>query len=372
MSEKVNLQFRILYAFGILFVVIGHAGSRTLNFMTDWFPYSLFHLGLFAFASGYFFNSEKAKNTPISYFIHKFKSLMIPLYLWNFIYGAITFFLSKFGFTFVGQISFSTLFLFPILNGHQFGLNLGSWFITPLFMCHMYAILLRRIFRKVENNFIFAILGIIIGIVGIKLAQHEFRIDWFLVLTRFMYFVPFYEVGILYRSNLEKKDTLRNWKYFSLIFSGQLIIIFLLKKVPVCTPSWCTFPYPASATLIGGFLAISFWLRISRILVPVIGDSAAVALIGGNTFSIMMHHLFGSLCLNTIFAVLHKFFGLCNSFNWQQYKQNVFYVFLPHKLGQMSILYIVVGIGVSLCINNVSKYIIAKAKMIISKDQPNQ
>ncbi len=349
--------------------MIGHIG-RTFSFMTDWFPYYLFHLGLFAFASGYFFNSDKAKNNPVAYFIHKFKALIVPMYLWNFIYGAVAFFLGKFGFTFVGQVSFTSLFLAPILHGHQFGLNVSSWFIIPLFMCHIYAILFRTVFRKLDNNYVFTILGIIIGIIGIKLAQQGYRTGWFLVLTRFMYFLPFYEIGILYRTNLEKKDTLRNWKYFSLILGIQLIILFILKKVPSCSPSWCTFPFPASATLIGGFLAIFFWLRISKIFVPIIGNSNLIAMIGGNTFSIMMHHLFGSLCINTIFAVFHKFLGLCNTFNWQSYKQNVFYVFLPHKMGQMSILYIVASIGISLFIKNLSEFIITKGKLILFRNQP--
>ena len=56
MSKKINYQFLILQAIGIILVVLGHKGGISLA--TDWFaPYS-FHILLFIFISGYFYKTN--------------------------------------------------------------------------------------------------------------------------------------------------------------------------------------------------------------------------------------------------------------------------------------------------------------------------
>ena len=376
MAKEINYQFRLLYAIGISFGVLGHVGNTTFKFMTDWFPWLSFHLGMFAFASGYFFNEQKASRF-FSFIGHKARTLLLPLYLWNFAYAALSFILAKAGFSFAGAVSLRSLFLQPLTEGDAFGLNLGSWFLVPLFLCHLYAAAVRKPFSRLCGGTFFSgsiwrcipftVAGIALGIAGIEMARHGFRHGWWLVLLRFMYFVPFYECGILYRLHLEKKDTAPSLLYFSLVLGAQLLVIFIAGDAPVCIPGRMDFARPAVLSLAGGFRGVAFWLRVARILTPVIGRSRVVAVIGGNTFSIMMHQFLGFFCLKTFFALLHKFTPLCASFSWLQYKNDMWYIFFPKNLSQMAVLYYAAAVLLSLAIARVTDAALACARRRFSR-----
>lgn len=358
MERDTNYQFRLLYAFGISFVVLGHLGNTTFHVMTDWFPWLSFHLGMFAFSSGYFFKREKAARL-FSFVAHKTRTLIVPLYLWNFAYALLSLLLARAGFSFAAKVTPRSLFLLPLIDGHQFGLNLGSWFLVPLFCCHVYAAVTRKLSGRFCKNWIYTAAGIAIGIAGVEMARRGLRSGWWLFLTRFMYFLPFYELGILYRSRLEKADTSPSWLYFSVVLALQLLVIFAAGTAPVCIPGRMEFPSAAVLSLAGGFLAVAFWLRVARMLVPVLGQSRLVAAVGENTFSIMMHHFFGFFCLKTFFALLHKFTPLCQSFSWLQYKNDMWYIFLPKNCSQMAALYYVAALAISIAIGSVTRRIAA-------------
>ena len=57
-NEKVNYQFKLLYAFGMIFIVAGHCGNGGISLFYDWMPPYAFHIGLFVFASGYFYKES--------------------------------------------------------------------------------------------------------------------------------------------------------------------------------------------------------------------------------------------------------------------------------------------------------------------------
>jgi len=130
--EKDNLTFRMLYLIAIVFVVDGHTQLGDMFSMGNLFKYYSFHLMLFAFGSGYFF---KYHGGILSDLIARAKRLLIPLYLWNIIYGVGAAFLRRFGEFQAGQpLSLYTIFLAPITDGEHFAWNLGSWFLFPLFL----------------------------------------------------------------------------------------------------------------------------------------------------------------------------------------------------------------------------------------------
>ena len=60
--KRINIQFKILYAIGILFIVSGHYFNGGINFFFDWFKPYAFHVGLFVFCSGYFYQKENEEN----------------------------------------------------------------------------------------------------------------------------------------------------------------------------------------------------------------------------------------------------------------------------------------------------------------------
>lgn len=103
---------------------------------------------MFAFCSGYFYKSTAESNVKL-YILKKVRKLIIPLYIWNFVYAGIVSFLGLFGFTIGMGITAQKLLVDPIISGHQFVYYLGGWFIVPLFMVEVFNISFRTLIQKI-------------------------------------------------------------------------------------------------------------------------------------------------------------------------------------------------------------------------------
>ena len=361
-TYNVNYTFKVLYALGIMFIVMGHCNNGGFSVLNEFFPFRTFYLGLFVFASGYFYNQENELNVK-QFIIKKFKKLIIPLYLWNFFYGFVLNIIKIYGFFPKVHVNLENLLLTPIIHGHQFVLNLAGWFIVPLFMIHIINILIRKSFKilNVEiNEFFFFGIMLLMGFAGVTLSAHGYNNSWYLVLDRVLYFLPFYALGIIYKK-YEKYDKIDNIKYFSVILLLSLIIIYKYGSMPSVTPSWAKF---YTSNVIKPFytcmLGIAFWLRISKILTPAIGNSRTINLLANNTYTIMINHLAGFMILKSVFAILSKYTKYCSNFDLVSYKTNIWYFYLPHNLSQFLVLYVITGIIFSIIFQNFIKYLYKK------------
>lgn len=81
-----NMTMRALYLIAAVFVVDGHTTLADMFDMQSLFRYYSFHLMLFAFGSGYFFRDGDQRRL-LSSLARKAKRLLVPLYLWNIVYG---------------------------------------------------------------------------------------------------------------------------------------------------------------------------------------------------------------------------------------------------------------------------------------------
>ena len=339
-----NVQFKILYALGILLIVAGHYGNGGINLFFDWFKPYAFHVGLFVFCSGYFYKEENEQNT-IKYIFKQFRKLILPLYLWNLFYGILVQLLNNVGFDYEGTINIYTLFIAPITDGHQFGFNLASWFIVPLFMVQIFVVLARKLLRKlgIKNEWIPFLLFTLLGIAGTQLAVTGYHSGGWLIICRFCYFLPFYAMGRLYNQVLENKlDQIKNTVYFTCIFIMQAVVMILYQGAFAYTPSKCDNFDNCIMPFIIGFLGISFWLRIAKILVPVFVESKLLYWIADNTYSIMMHHFLGLFLLKLPFALLHHLDIACRSFEPKYFKTMVDYYYIPFGIQPFG-LFMVVG-----------------------------
>lgn len=362
LKNKENIQFRILYFIGIVLIVANHAGGGGISLFYEWFPAYSFHLALFVFCSGYFF--IKNREEKVHKFILKlFKKFLIPLYFWNLIYGLILMMLHKIGINFGMPLNLKTLFIFPMYNGHQFMFNLSSWFIWPLFIIELVNIFILKLLkdRKI-NYYLYFILTLILGFIGVKLAMMWYNTGMLLLLCKVLYFLPFFSLGMLYKFDLESKDKLNNTIYFILLFAITLITIFIFKGTIEYVPSWCNNFDNVFRPFIVGILGILFWLRISKILVPFLKNNKFVMLMSRNTFSIMMHHLMGFFLLNSFYYFCFKVLRIINDFNYKVYASDIYYRYLPYGLTQFNILYVISGFAFSMLII----FIINKIKSIKS------
>ena len=359
-NKKVNYKFKFLYTIGIIFIVAGHCKNGGISIFYEWFPPYSFHLALFMFASGYFYKENSEENVK-KYIWKKVKKLIIPMYIWNFVYAIFTTLIKLKGFSIGSKLNMYNIFIAPILNGHQFVFTMCLWYVVPLFMIEVLNILIRKILKlKIENvnEYVFFIVSLLSGMLGTYLASKGYNKGWYLFLDRILYFIPFFSLGILYNKKLEKSDKLNNTIYFTIIFLIQLLIITINGKPVTCTPSWCNFNGNVIMPFIVGTLGIAFWLRIAQILEPIVRNSRVVNIISENTFSIMVHQFLGFFAVNTIFAICSKFVPAISNFNWHRYKTDIWYYYLPNDIKQWYIIYLIAGIIVPLIIS----YILEKLK----------
>ncbi len=360
-TKKENIQFRILYFIGMILIVANHCGGGSFSFIYEWFPAYSFHLALFVFASGYFFVNNKGKK--IFPFIKKILlKFIVPLYAWNLIYGLIVFVLHKFGFTIGYNLSIDSLLILPLWNGHQFAFNLATWFIVPLFIIQLINIFLIKLMGD-RNKFYYIhfIISLLFGFFGVSLAMKGYNQGAFLLLDKVLYFIPFFSLGMLYRVNIEKYDKSSNLVYFGVLFAITLIVIYLFGGVKSYKPSWCNDFDNFYRPFFAGVLGICFWLRVSKILVPVLKNSKIVSLISKNSFSIMIHHFTGFFILNTLWGIAAKIFNFIEGFDFIKYKSSIWYRYIPKGLKQFELLYLIFGIGFSLLLI----FILDKTKIFI-------
>lgn len=346
-QKKIDYRFKILYAVGIFMVVSGHCEGGSISLLYNWFPSGGLHLALFAFCSGYFYKRTEEEQVW-SFIKKKFKTLIIPMYLYNFAYAFLIVILSVKEFTIGGNVTLKKLFLEPILNGHQFEYNMGGWFVVPLFLVQVSYLLLRkggRTCRAEIPEWVYFLFCQLLGILGMYMAWNVCEGEIWMPLLRTLYFLPFYSMGVFYKNTLEAYDRVPGIWYFSFIFLAKLIIVWIYGKMPAYTVSWFTdFMDGPVLPFVVGFLGIAFWLRIARILEPVIGRNPYVNLLADHTYSIMIHQFLGFMLVKTVFAAFSRLTVYCRDFDWESYKSDIYYCYLPEGIEHIKILYLTAGL----------------------------
>lgn len=346
-KKEINYQFKVLYCIGIINVLIAHSHADALAFWNEIVHLASFTIAMFVFSSGYFYN-KKNDSKPIQYIWKKFTKLIIPLYLWHFFYAILIIISSGIGFTIALPLTWEKILLYPINSIKLLGYNNPAWFIVPLFVTEIYNVLMRRLLIKIEGkktDYIMLSFNFILGFIGVYLAMHEYNRGWWLFLLRLCYFAPFYSLGYVYKNYLQKKDVLPSFWYFFIIILYEILIILIYghtSSYSIVGMDSEFFENPVIPFL-SGIAGLAFWLRISRILSPVIGKSKYVNAIANNTFPIMMNHIFGFMIMKVVFFVFTKIFAELPEFNVDLFKSDMLYLYLPRGRG-FNLLYIVFGI----------------------------
>ena len=134
MNQKMN----ILKALGIIFMVGVHCGNDVFRYLPSW------RMPMFIFLSGYFFKEEYVDSIK-KYALKKFKSLILPMYGWHILYGAVVTALLSLGYIkFGSKLSLKNLVIDSILHGHQYVFSLALWFVPILFLVQICYVLLKK------------------------------------------------------------------------------------------------------------------------------------------------------------------------------------------------------------------------------------
>ena len=334
----------MLYAIGIIFVVGGHSANGGINVFFDWFAPYAFHLGIFAFGAGYFYKNTYSCN-QLLYLKKKIYRLIVPFFLCNLFYGILVTILHSLGMPMGEDMSYSTLVIRALQDGHQFIYNLGTWFVVPLFVIEIFNNILYKVTNSIKHSQVVCIfaLYLMLGGLSVSLSRHGYNTGWYLLLTRSMFLLPMFGLGLIYRK-YRIFDNVNNWIFLGAVVVFQYLLLLYYRGSVGNLISWMTgFRGGVLLPFCLEFLGIFFWLRISAILTPVAKGSKVISLIGAHTFEIMAHHLLAMLSVKAIFACFALVLPI--GFDFVAFRENIWYYYCPRTLWQGHFIYLVAGVG---------------------------
>lgn len=370
MAQKNNKSFMILSALGILFVVDAHAWSP-LGLMTNFFPYNSFFMPMFCFISGYFFKPEKL-NSLGSFLLHKVKSLLVPFFIWNILYGIlITILRSVDAITYGTPLSLYTVFIQPFLDCNMFQFNFPAWFVPALFLVILMYSLIRKVLFHLWNEVAMFAIFALIGTSCVYLSRIGYNtIPYFLPLLKAGFLIQFYQLGRLYHTHLEN---LYHKLPSLLVLAFPIVINTILiyktndqiyfNDVATMAGFLTQFDFLPLLTSITG---ICFWLKISEMLAPVFGNNRIVNFVSNNTWTIMMHHMIFFNLYNLILALFVKLSILQIPFDFSAFHSTAWYRFEP--VAACRVIYVIFGMCGPLIMKYFYDRIITKSKSHIKNN----
>lgn len=340
-----NMTMRALYLLAAVFVVDGHTMFADMFDMQGLFRYYSFHLMLFAFGSGYLFRDADAAR-PLSRIAHKARRLLVPLYLWNAVYGVGAAFLRRFGgFELGAPLTAYNLLIAPLTDGEQFIWNLGSWFVFPLFLTQAIYALVRRAARLWgDREPVTFLICLIPGAAAAQLCAAGMRDALPLFLMRTLILLPGYAGGVLYRRCLERHDTLPTVPYLTALVIARALLCTRYENLAYLLSSCTYMGCGAVGVYLGGAIAIAFWLRIARLLAPHMKKSRLALSVSRHTFDIMMHHYMGFFLLNSVFLALNALGLGAQDFSVSQFRTRHGYLYAPGSRPEWNVLYLIAGL----------------------------
>ena len=352
-AGKENIVMRALYLMAIVFVVDGHTTLGDMFDMSSLFRYYSFHLMLFAFGAGYFF---RMRGSVVQDVIARAKRLLVPLYVWNIIYGVGAALLRRVGgFEIGAPVTPYTLVLAPILDGEHFVWNLGSWFIFPLFLSQVLYMLIRRAARlwKDKEGITF-LLCLLLGCAAVEICRAGRQETLPLFLLRTLILLPGYAGGALYRRCLEKHDNLPTVPYLLVIVILRALLCVRYENLAYLLSSCTYFNCGAFGVYFGGALAVALYLRIARLIAPYVAKSHLALSISRHTFDIMMHHFMGFFAVNSVFLVMNMLEIGAADFSVKSFRTMYDYNYAPGGRTEWNVLYLIAGLTLPLAVSAVS------------------
>lgn len=361
-DKEYNMTFCILSGIAMMMIVAGHVGYDIFA-IGGLFPYYSFHVPLFLFISGYFYQ-EREEKSPIAYCGRKIRRLLLPYFIWNLLYGLLAWALRLRGFSMGSEISLRTLFLEPFISGYQFLYNYAAWFVPTLFIIEMMNLLMRLILRKLHLCYEALILAgsLLVGMCVVWLAIHGHVWGLYKMPGRILFLYPCFQMGQFYRKKIEPHDTLGNMPYFAIVIGIQTLLHLFCNGLAYSSV-WCTgfangsvIPY---VTVVSG---VAFWLRIARILAPSGAENRYIVYLGKHTYAVMMHHVLVFMAIKAVLAGVAVHTGWFTDFDWERYRSDIDYYYLIRGVEHFKMVYLTAGVVLPLLLQYGLNYLWVKIR----------
>lgn len=379
MKSKSNKKFMLLSAIGI-FMVVDHHTFTALNILGDFIPYNSFFMPMFVFISGYF-NKVDSGTKLLPYTWKKVKNLLFP-------YVGITaavFILQQLIDLFKngepdslpsGYLEY--MLENAVTTGAPFALVTPMWFVITLFASLMVYAILKKLLSRIWNSFVMLAIFSALHLLALYIVKNTDpeSFYWYLVPLKVMFFLPFLELGIIYRNHLENKHSSLSggWKIglmallliFNLIRTLYLPNAYDVAFDSIDDMSGFTSPYIVTP-LISSIVGILFWLTVADLFGKAVYESKFINFMSCNTFWIMGFHIVFYNILNCILLLVNKFVEL-PYFDVEAFKESEWYMWEISP--SFKIAYVLIGVLGPLAVKWVYDRISLSVRKMISSKKP--
>ena len=352
---KQNKKFMLLSAVGIIMVVDSHTWG-TFNIFANFFPFNSFFMPMFVFISGYF-NKVDKKTNMWQYTKRKFMTLLVPYLVISVLALIIEWLILCFK-TEALQPFLMEYKLRALLNTFTSGeistIALPMWFAPMLFAVQLVYGLLKKLLSGHWNSLIALVAFSALNIFTVWYAKSHEVAEPLLLPLKVLFFLPFMEMGVIYREGLEEKLKKANHLLLLtiLLVINMIRIMIMPNEYDIAFDSMATltgFTSPYAVTpLISAVVGMLFWLEIVDLVGKPLYESRIVNAVSENTFYIMSFHvIFFNLLYCVLFAI-NKLIALpgfdtetfqdSNWYRWEYVSQFRLVYFLAGLLGPVGLM----------------------------------
>ena len=345
----------ILSAIGIIMVVDSHTWG-SFNIFANFFPFNSFFMPMFVFISGYF--NKVDKNTNLwKYTKRKFMTLLLPYLVVSALALIIEWLIlclkteamQPFMLEYKARAMLNTF-----TTGEITTIALPMWFAPMMFTVQIVYGIMKKFLSGIWNSKIALVPFIAMNIFVVWYAKNNAVPDYMLLLFKVMFFLPFMEMGVLYREELEEKLQKANHLLlmFILLLINTVRVFFMPNEYDLAFDSLATlteFNSPYAVTpMISAVVGMLFWLEVVDLIGKPFYNSKVVNAISENTFYIMSFHVIFFNILNCILFLINKFAGIpyfdveafqdSNWYRWEYVSQFKLVYFLAGTLGPVGLM----------------------------------
>ena len=313
-ESKFNSEMNLLKMIGIVHVVVSHVYAKLFSILRQ--SYS-FHMPLFYFISGYFYNEDHEKEKK-KYVWSKFKKNVGLFYFYLLIMVIFSLLIRwKYSIS-LGTISWYTIFVKPFTMGPENpGFLMGpAWFILSLFLVQSIFVFLYPLIKKIFKKDFFKILFFLFfGIISIYFSNQSWsRNEFIIMILRTNIGIMFYYLGYFYKKNIENKINIFNGKILSLsllLMSLLVITNINLKFSFVSVEFGGQVLIPFTTSIIGIYISIFIAKGLDKIIK---NENDILHIIGRNSLYIMIFQFLVFFIISLLFFksyhILDDFYSL--------------------------------------------------------------
>lgn len=344
----------LLSALGILMVVDHHTWI-TFNLFGNFIPYNSFFMPMFVFISGYFNKVDSSTNLG-TYIWKKIKNLLFPYIGVSLLAFILQYLINWFktGEKPVIPSGYLTYILDRVVTvGSSISIAEPMWFVISLFTVLLVYAILKKFLYKIWNSYVALGVFICLHVLSVYVAKNmlEDMSPYFLIPLKCMFFLPFLEMGILYREKLEEKHTglscgAKIAILFGLLFTNMIRTMYLPMAYDVAFDSigemsGFTSPYIVTP-LISSLVGILFWVTLVDLIGKPLYESKFVNYMSCNTFWIMGLHIAFFNVLNCILMVITEHVTELPYFNVEYFQETEWYYW--ELSANFKLAYLIIGI----------------------------